>query len=238
MSAHAAEGGLRLSDKRLRRAHAKVRRNRIRSIRRQVPAKRPTVAQSDRRLLPDVDLRALSERVSRGEYPWSPARYEYDGPRLIGHPTYEDQIIQTALAELISESAEQVLPDSVHGYRPQRGPLTFVTAFRAVAPLAVGGHVVRIDIQKFFDEVPHEVVLDSLRSVCGDEIVPPIAALLAMHSAAVNPTEAKGMMQGSPLSPVLANLALLQLMQDLDARAAAGRDALLLDTTAWDEARR
>jgi retron-type reverse transcriptase len=71
--------------------------------------------------------------------------------RPIGVPTFEDKILQRAVAMVIGEVYEQELYDFSYGFRPGRSALQAVEAFQNAAWRMRGGWVVEVDIKKFLD---------------------------------------------------------------------------------------
>jgi group II intron reverse transcriptase/maturase len=122
-------------------------------------------------------------------------------------PTVRDRIAQTAVAHRLSLSFEEEFLEASYAYRPGRG---VDRAIARVLQLRDRGYttVVRADISAYFDEVPHAPLLARL----AEERVPAwIRDLVRLwlacevwdgqHLAPLH----KGLPQGSPLSPVLAN---------------------------------
>lgn len=135
--------------------------------------------------------------------------------RQLAIPAVRDRIIQTAVARILQPHFEKVFEESSYGYRPGR---SVAQAVAKVAKYRDEGYVwvVDADIQSFFDCIPHAILLERLRTVLRQDhsVLPLIELWLA---ATLQPPEGqailltKGVPQGSPLSPLLANLYLDEL---------------------------
>ena len=127
--------------------------------------------------------------------------------RMLGIPTVKDRIVLQAIRLVLETDCEKKMHASCHAYRPGRGA---ETAMEAMADAMGRGlcFVAETDIRKFFDTVRHATVLDTLRWVA-----PQYADSRLLHAAlVVGPgrwPSKMGLAQGTPLSPLLANVALI-----------------------------
>lgn len=141
------------------------------------------------------------------------------GVRLLGIPSVMDRVVQQALAQAFSPCWETRFSSCSFAYRPGRGAKD---ALRAVESALNSGaiHVLHLDIEKFFDSVPHPVVLTGLCQELADErlanLLCRILSCGAYEDGIVRPTTI-GIAQGSPLSPLLANIVLHRLDTALEA---------------------
>src|SRR5204862_140105 len=124
------------------------------------------------------------------------------GQRPLGIPAVRDRVVQQAVLQVLEPIFEAQFSPHSHGFRPGRS--TF-SALRELYSQVRGGHVhiVDVDIEKFFDEIPHEPLLDAVaeRVADGSELVRPRA----------------GTPQGGVVSPLLANIYLARLDRVLEA---------------------
>jgi len=137
--------------------------------------------------------------------------------RPIGIPPIRDRVAQTAAVLVLTPIFEADLPAEQHGYRPERNALTTV---REVHSLLNTGHmrVVEADLSGYFDSLPHTELMTSVaRRVVERQMLHLIKMWL---EAPVEETDARGgkrrttqnrdsqrgVPQGSPISPLLANL--------------------------------
>ena len=107
------------------------------------------------------NLRDLLDRAKSGRYFAPPVRRVHipkgDGTesRPIGIPTFEDKVLQRAVAMVIGEIYEQEFYDFSYGFRPGRSAHQALEAIQNTAWRMKGGWLVEVDIKKFFDTVDH-----------------------------------------------------------------------------------
>jgi len=137
------------------------------------------------------------------------------GERGLTIPSVQDRVAQTAVAQALAPALDAEFEDSSFGYRAGR---SVQDAVRLVTDLRKAGlhHVVDADIASFFDSVPHDRLLDRLAASMDNG---PLTALIALwlEHGGVN---GRGLAQGSPLSPLLANLYLDRLDEAFARRGA------------------
>ncbi len=139
------------------------------------------------------------------------------GKRLLSIPTVRDRILQTAVAMVIEPVLEAEFEDCSFAYRKGR---SVDQAVARVQILQRQGYqwVVDADINAFFDNIDHTLLLNQLSRLISDT---GILQLLQIWLAATvidgdqQVVLHKGVPQGSPLSPLLANLYLHHLDQAL-----------------------
>jgi RNA-directed DNA polymerase len=137
--------------------------------------------------------------------------------RPLGIPTVKDRVAQMAVVLVLEPIFEAALQPEQYGYRPERSGLEAVEAVRA---LLKDGHteVIDADLSAYFDTIPHAELLRSLaRRISDRHLLALIARWLETpveetdakgrkHRTTRNKDEGRGTPQGSPLSPLLANL--------------------------------
>ena len=107
------------------------------------------------------NLRSLLDRAKSGRYQAPPVRRVHipkgTGPetRPIGIPTFEDKILQRAVAMVLEAVYEQDFLDCSYGFRPGRSAHQALEALRQRLMEVRGGWVLEIDIRKFFDALDH-----------------------------------------------------------------------------------
>jgi RNA-directed DNA polymerase len=170
--------------------------------------------------------RRLSEALRRGHYAPRPLRRAEipkpsGGVRKLGIPSVLDRVVQQASVQVLQPLFEPRFSPCSFAYRPGRGPLDAVNHVRA--RLARASWVLHLDIEDFFDSVPHGQALDALRPVASEpptlRLVEQVLTCGVFEDGRVVPTTA-GLPQGSPLSPLLANAVLDRLDGWLEARGA------------------
>jgi group II intron reverse transcriptase/maturase len=137
--------------------------------------------------------------------------------RPLGIPTVKDRVAQMAVVLVLEPIFEADLQPEQYGYRPGRSGLQ---AVETVQTLLRSGHteVIDADLSGYFDSIPHAELLRSLaRRISDRYMLALIARWLEMpveetddkgrkQRTTRNKDEGRGSPQGSPLSPLLANL--------------------------------
>jgi RNA-directed DNA polymerase len=139
------------------------------------------------------------------------------GERELGIPTVTDRLIQQALLQVLQPTLDPTLSQHSYGFRPGRNAHQAVLA--AQSYVQSGRRVVvDVDLEKFFDRVNHDILIDRLEKRVGDAGV--IRAYLnsgiMMHG--VVQERVMGTPQGGPLSPLLANVLLDEVDKELERR--------------------
>lgn len=129
--------------------------------------------------------------------------------RVISIPTVRDRVVQGALRLILEPIFEADFSDSSFGARPRR------SAHQAIERVRAGLRqrrlwVVDVDLARYFDTIRHDRILAKVARRIVD------GKVLAMVKQFLKSTGDKGVPQGSPLSPLLANLALNDLDHMLD----------------------
>jgi group II intron reverse transcriptase/maturase len=145
------------------------------------------------------------------------------GVRMLGIPTLTDRLIQQALHQILSPIFEAGFSESSYGFRPGKNAHQAVKAARQY--VAEGRRVVvDMDLEKFFDRVNHDILMEKVSKKIGDErVLKLIRRYLEagmMANGAVSP-RTEGTPQGGPLSPLLSNILLTDLDKELERRGHA-----------------
>lgn len=130
------------------------------------------------------------------------------GTRILGVPTVADRIAQTVVARRLEAKVEPIFHPDSYGYRPGRSALHAVAACRERCWRT--SWVIDLDIQKFFDSVPWDLVVEAVEA---NTDLPWVVlyvkrwlqAPLQMPDGTLQQRD-RGTPQGSSVSPVLANL--------------------------------
>lgn len=142
------------------------------------------------------------------------------GMRQLGIPTVVDRLVQQAILQVLEPILDPTFSASSFGFRPGRGAHdALAQASRYVAEGRT--IVVDLDLEKFFDRVNHDILMARLaRRVADKRLLKIIRRFLqaGMMQHGVNVERHEGTPQGGPLSPLLANLLLDDLDQELDRR--------------------
>jgi RNA-directed DNA polymerase len=142
------------------------------------------------------------------------------GVRELGIPTVVDRLIQQALLQVLQPLIDPTFSAHSHGFRPQRSAHGAV--LEAQQHVQAGYRVVvDVDLEKFFDRVNHDILMDRLAKRIADKRVLRLirrylqAGILA-HGVSMERHE--GTPQGGPLSPLLANVLLDEVDRELERR--------------------
>ena len=161
-------------------------------------------------------LQQLQAEVARGLYRPQPLQAvpvpkAQGGVRVLAIPAVRDRVLQTAVARQLGPRLDPGFDDASFGYRPGRSVAMAVQ--RVVRHRDAGlRHVLDADIEAFFDHINHAVLLAALRERLpqAGPLMPLIELWLAADLRRLPQGEGRllerGVPQGSPLSPLLANL--------------------------------
>jgi RNA-directed DNA polymerase len=158
----------------------------------------------------------IKHALEQGYYiPLPVARVEIPKPsggvRKLGIPTVLDRVIQQAIAQVLVGVLDPGFSSSSHGFRPGRSAHG---AIRQLQGYVQEGYkfAVDVDIEKFFDNVNHDILMTELgRKVRDKRLLHLIGRYLRAGSRDKNGkflASTVGTPQGGPLSPLLSNILL------------------------------
>jgi len=174
----------------------------------------------------DELLKLIHEKLKAGIYRFKPARrvlIPKEGTskkRKLGIPVVMDRIVSQSMNLVFEGIFGPDLTASNFGFR--RGKSQH-QAIRHVQSIILEGYewCASIDLKSFFDEIPHGLILKLIRRKIADEgLVTLIARALKAGVIVEGKLEktTKGCPQGSPVSPMLSNIVLNELDQELERR--------------------
>lgn len=170
----------------------------------------------------------IKAKLLTGEYIPSPVRRvdipkPQGGVRTLGIPTLTDRLIQQALHQVLSPIFEADFSESSYGFRPVRNAHQAVKAAKQY--VAAGRRVVvDMDLEKFFDRVNHDLLMQKLSTKIDDRrVLCLIRRYLeaGMMADGMVSQRTEGTPQGGPLSPLLSNILLTELDRELERRGHA-----------------
>lgn len=156
--------------------------------------------------------------------------------RPLGLMTIKDRVMATMISFALTAKWEALLNKDVMGFRPGRNTQDAIQ--RIYSELSKGDKVILdADINKFFDNIRHETILDGIEIFNG---VIKRCLKAGIIDNGKKHRASKGIVQGSPVSPVLANIALHGLQQVLgtDGSVVVYADDLIIMTRTRNAMRR
>jgi RNA-directed DNA polymerase len=174
----------------------------------------------------DELLELIHEKLKAGTYRFKPARrvlIPKEGSskkRKLGIPVVMDRIVSQSMNLVFEGIFGPAFTASNFGFRRGRSQHQ---AIRHVQAIVLEGYewCASIDLKSFFDEIPHGLILKLIRRKIADEgLVTLVARALKAGVIVEGKLEktTKGCPQGSPVSPMLSNMVLNELDQELERR--------------------
>jgi RNA-directed DNA polymerase len=168
----------------------------------------------------ESNLQSLLDRFKSGTYYAPPVRRveipKADGTtRPLGIPTFEDKVLQRAVAMVLNAVYEQDFLSCSYGFRPGRSAHQALEALWRAMMNVGGGWVLEIDIRHFFDSVGHGHLRAILEQRVRDGVIRrTIDKWLnagVQHDGTIRYPDG-GTPQGGVISPLLANVYLHEVL--------------------------
>lgn len=138
--------------------------------------------------------------------------------RNLGIPTTTDRVIQQAITQVLSPIYEKKFSNNSYGFRPNRSAQDALLRIKEIADAGYTW-VVDLDLEKFFDTVNQSKLIQILSEEIKDgDLISLIHKFLkagVMENGLKIESE-KGVPQGGPLSPLLANIYLNEADQEFE----------------------
>jgi len=129
--------------------------------------------------------------------------------RVLGIPTIRDRVVQGALKLILEPIFEADFQPGSYGYRPKRSAHAAVERV-AEAIVSWKTRVIDVDLQAYFDNVRHHVLLAKVVKRIDD------AAVMQLLKSILKASGSKGVPQGGVISPLLSNLYLTEVDRMLE----------------------
>jgi RNA-directed DNA polymerase len=186
----------------------------------------------------ESNLESLLNRAKSGAYFAPPVRRVHipkgngKETRPLGIPTFEDKVLQRAVAMVLGAVYEQDFLSCSYGFRPGRSAHQLLEDLWSKTMNMGGGWVIEVDIRKYFDAIPH----DQLREIIRQRVIDGVLIRLigkwlnagVLEDGELSAPES-GTPQGGVISPLLANIFLHTVLDEWFEREVKPR----LDGDAW-----
>lgn len=174
----------------------------------------------------EENLDTLCDELKSGQYVPQPIRRAYVAKlgskerRPLGIPTVKDRIVQTSLRNVLEPIFERKFNDHSYGFRPQR---SCKDALRYVQELLDSGYhwVVDADIEKYFDTIDHELLVEEIENEVSDGRVLDLIGRYLTQPIMEGLKEwepERGTLQGAVISPLLANIYLHPIDEAMESK--------------------
>ena len=129
--------------------------------------------------------------------------------RVLGIPTIRDRVVQGALKWILEPIFEADFQPGSYGYRPKRSAHAAVERV-AEAIASWKTRVIDVDLQAYFDNIRHHVLLAKVAARIDD------ADVMHLLQSILKASGSKGVPQGGVISPLLSNLYLTEVDRMLE----------------------
>jgi RNA-directed DNA polymerase len=162
----------------------------------------------------DENIGTLMAKMKQFSYRPQPAMRVYipkaSGKlRPLGIPCYEDKLVAAVMADILNEVYEGIFLDTSYGFRPNRGCHDAIRELNRIIGANKVSYVLEADIKGFFDNVDQKQLMEFIAHDIDDKnfsryIVRFLKS--GIMEDGKHYESDKGTAQGSPISPILANI--------------------------------
>ena len=171
----------------------------------------------------ETNLSKVTQQLADGSYRPQAVRRKWiakpgsQEKRPLGIPTVRNRVVETALCNVLEPIFERDFAEHSYGFRPRRG---CKDALRRVDHLLKAGHtwVVDADLQRYFDTIPKQKLLERVaEKVADSRVLALVEAMLQQEvmEGLAHWTPEAGTPQGAVISPLLSNIYLDPLDQEM-----------------------
>ena len=163
----------------------------------------------------EENLENLVKRMKTGSYRPNPTRRVYipketkGKMRPLGISSYEDKLVESAIAQILEQIYEPKFYNESFGFRPNRNCHQAVREIIEMVQYRKTNYVVEADIRGFFDNVDHDWLMKMLKHDIADkrflELIEKFLKAGIMENGKYLDSE-RGTPQGNGVSPILANI--------------------------------
>lgn len=170
----------------------------------------------------EENLQALLKKIRSNTYKPKPSKIveipkEDGSTRPLAISCFEDKIIQRAVANILTKIYEPLFLPCSYGYREGVNGHEALRALMRSSNQAPDGGTVEIDLQKYFNSIPHTILKELLqRKITDKRFLKLIGKLIRSPILANGKAELNkmGCPQGSIISPILSNIYLHYVMDE------------------------
>ncbi|HSW89816.1 MAG TPA: group II intron reverse transcriptase/maturase [Patescibacteria group bacterium] len=170
----------------------------------------------------ESNLQDLLKQIRQGGYRPKPARLveipkEDESTRPLAISCFQDKIAQQTVADILTTIYEPLFLSASYGYRPEIDGHEALRALMKYSNEAKDGATVEIDLRKYFNSIPHEVLMKILNEKISDSRFLRLIERLIRTPVMENGKEEinrRGVPQGSIISPILSNIYLHYVIDD------------------------
>ena len=168
----------------------------------------------------------IKEQLLAGTYKPRPIRSveipkPSGGTRKLGIPTVVDRMLQQAIMQILTPIFDPDFSESSYGFRPKRNAQMAITKAKKYQEQ---GYIISVDLdlEKFFDNVNHDILMATLAKKIKDKRVLKLIRKYLQTGVmkdGLAQQEDGGTIQGSPLSPLLSNIVLDKFDKEMEKRS-------------------